>query len=179
MIHHLYTTLSAHPNKCPPQCPSPIQRIPHSPSLQPPSVCSLYLRVSYVCWGVFSNASHFIFPQKQVFSKGCDGGDDSELPRQDSGLYHVTSNIILDIFIWGEKIHKHKQHIFLQYMSDNINYMWQIFTLINQLQEYLNIKGTPLNLEVQNHPNQCLPEVPFRWNHPVVSVKRLILYTFP
>ena len=41
MIHHLRTTPSAHPTKGPPQCPS-LTSHPHQPS-----VCSLYLRVSY------------------------------------------------------------------------------------------------------------------------------------
>ena len=46
----VHTTPSAHPNKCPPQCPSSIFPSPLPPSparLHQPSVCCLYLRVSY------------------------------------------------------------------------------------------------------------------------------------
>ena len=45
MIHRLHTTPSAHPNKCHPQCPSPI--FPSLPLPHQPSVCSLYLGVFY------------------------------------------------------------------------------------------------------------------------------------
>ena len=67
MIHYLHTTLSAHPNKCPPQCPSPILLFP--PPLHEPSVCSLYLRVSYgLPPSLFETIFPLIFPHVLLLS---------------------------------------------------------------------------------------------------------------
>ena len=62
MIHHLHITPSARPNKCHHNAYHTFSPFPHPPTLQQPSVCSLYFRVSYVLPPSLSVSIFFLSP---------------------------------------------------------------------------------------------------------------------